>query len=54
MEEFARNVVLDSADSFAYFQRKLKDNGVIKALRKAGIKDGDTVRVMDIEFEFIE
>lgn len=54
MEELARNVVLDSSDSFAYFQKKLKEAGVIKALRKAGIKDGDTVRVMDIEFEFIE
>lgn len=54
MEELARNVVLDSYDSFTYFQRKLKDNGVIKALRKAGAKDGDTVRVLDIEFEFVE
>ncbi|MBQ8882023.1 MAG: Obg family GTPase CgtA, partial [Clostridia bacterium] len=54
MDELARNVVLDSYDSFTYFQRKLKDNGVIKALRKAGAKDGDTVRVLDIEFEFVE
>ena len=54
MEELARNVVLDSSDSFAYFQKRLKDAGVIKALKKAGIEDGDTVRVMDIEFEFVE
>ncbi len=54
MEELARNVVLDSSDSFAYFQRRLKEAGVLKALRKAGIKDGDTVRVLDVEFEFVE
>ncbi len=54
MEELARNVVLDSYDSFQYFQRKLKDEGVIKALRRAGATDGDTVRVLDIEFEFVE
>ena len=54
MEELARNVVIDSSDSFAYFQRKLKDEGVIKALKKHGIADGDTVRVLDIEFEFVE
>lgn len=54
VEELARNVVLDSYDSFNYFQRKLKDTGIIKALRKAGAADGDTVRVLDIEFEFVE
>lgn len=54
MEELARNVVLDSYDSFTYFQKQLKEHGVIKALRKAGATDGDTVRVLDIEFEFVE
>lgn len=54
MEELARNVVLDSYDSFNFFQRKLKELGVIKALRAAGAGDGDTVRILDIEFEFVE
>lgn len=54
VEELARNVVLDNYDSFRYFQKKLKETGVIKALRKAGAKDGDTVRVLDVEFEFVE
>ncbi len=54
VEELARNVVLDSYDSFRYFQKKLKETGIIKALRKAGAKDGDTVRVLDIEFEYVE
>lgn len=54
VDELARNVVLDDYDSFAYFQKKLKECGVIKALRKSGIKDGDLVRIMDIEFDFVE
>ena len=54
VEVLARNVVLDSYDSFRYFQKKLKETGIIKALRKAGAKDGDTVRVLDIEFEYVE
>ena len=54
VEELARNVVLDSYDSFRYFQKKLKETGIIKALRKAGAKDSDTVRVLDIEFEYVE
>ena len=54
MDELARNVVIDNYDSFKYFQKQLKDRGVIKALRKAGAKDGDLIRIMDIEFDYVE
>lgn len=54
MDELARNVVIDNYDSFKYFQKQLKDRGVIRALRKAGAKDGDLIRIMDIEFNFVE
>ena len=54
MDELARNLVIDNYDSFKYFQKQLKDRGVIKALRKAGAKDGDLIRIMDIEFNFVE
>lgn len=54
MDELARKVVLDDYDSMNFFQKKLKECGVIKALRTAGAKDGDTVRILDIEFEFVE
>lgn len=49
-----RNVVLDDYESFRYFQKMLKDRGVIKELVKNGCKEGDTVRISDIEFDFIE
>ena len=49
-----RNVVLDDYESFRYFQKMLKDRGVIKELVKNGCKEGDTVRIADIEFDFIE
>ena len=54
IEELARGVVLNSYDSFNYFQKRLRDDGVIKALKKAGAQEGDTVRILDIEFEFVE
>lgn len=54
IDELARNVVLDSYDSMQYFQKQLKERGINKALRKAGAKDGDTVRILDIEFEYYE
>lgn len=49
-----RNVVLDDYESFRYFQKTLKDRGVIKALYKNGCKEGDTVRIGDIEFDFVD
>ncbi len=54
IDVLVRNVVLDDYESFKYFQKVLKDKGVIKALRKNGAQEGDTVRIGDVEFDFIE
>ena len=47
-----RNVVLNAPDSMAYFQKVLKDKGVIKALRERGVAEDDTVVVGGVEFAF--
>ena len=44
----------DDPESLAYFQRTLRKNGVIDALEKAGVKEGDPVKIYDLEFDFIE
>ena len=49
-----RNVVLDDYDSLAYMQKTLLDFGVIAELRKKGAKDGDTVVIGEIEFDFVD
>lgn len=36
------------------FLRILRNNGLEKELRKAGVEDGDSVRIADIEFDFVE
>ncbi len=54
IDELARNVVLDDYDSMRYFHKRLNETGIIKALRNSGAKDGDLVRILDIEFEFVE
>ena len=54
VEMLSRKVNLDDYDSFAYFQKVLRDRGVIAALRKNGATDGSTVIVGDIEFEFVD
>ncbi len=41
-------------DSMRHFQKLLVDFGVIKALRKAGAKTGDTVSLEGLEFDFVE
>ena len=49
-----RNVVLSDPDSMAYFQKILRDKGVIKALKKSGVQENDVVIVGQVEFEFRE
>lgn len=46
------SVNFDDRDSMSYFQRMLRRNGVIDALEQFGVKDGDTVRMFDLEFDF--
>ncbi len=49
-----QNVTISSDDSFAFFQKVLKDRGVISELKKRGMKEGDTVLIGDIEFEWMD
>ena len=53
VDMLCRNVVLTNPDSMAYFQRVLKLRGVFKALEKSGCKQGDTVIVGEVEFEYV-
>lgn len=49
-----RSVNFDDYESLNYFQNVLLDSGVIDALRDAGINEGDTVSIYDLEFDFVE
>lgn len=40
-------------ESLQYFERVLRSSGIITALEQAGINEGDTVCVYDVEFEFM-
>ncbi|TQS74676.1 GTPase ObgE [Ornithinibacillus gellani] len=48
MTDFARD------EAVQRFSRQLRSMGVDEALRERGAKDGDTVRLLEFEFEFIE
>ncbi|MCR6110250.1 GTPase ObgE [Bacillus sp. A301a_S52] len=41
-------------DSVQRFSRKMRHMGIDQALRDLGAEDGDTVRILNYEFEFIE
>ena len=43
---------LDSEKGFAFFQRFLKDNGILEELENLGIKEGDTVRMYGFSFDY--
>lgn len=54
MERLLDSVNFDDEESMNWFHRTLRRWGVIDALRNAGAKEGDTVRIGDMEFDFVE
>lgn len=54
IENLSRGVVISDQVSFAYFQTRLKEMGVIDMLKAKGLKNGDTVIIKDITFEYNE
>jgi GTP-binding protein len=43
----------DDYESLQYFERVLRSSGIIKALIRAGVQEGDVVHVNDFEFEYV-
>lgn len=43
---------LDSEKGFQFFQKFLKDGGILDDLEAAGIEEGDTVRMYGLEFDY--
>lgn len=43
---------LESEKGFVFFQNFLKENGILEELEKLGIKEGDTVRMYGLSFDY--
>ncbi len=54
MERLLESVNFDDLDSLNWFHRTLRRWGVIDALREAGAGEGCTVRIGEMEFDFID
>lgn len=46
-------VDMDDYESLQYFQRVLRQSGVIDKLEEMGIQEGDTVSILDFDFDYI-
>ena len=54
MERLIESVNFEDTESLNWFHRTLRKMGVIDALREAGAGEGSTVRIAEMEFDFVE
>ena len=54
MERLLESVNFDNEESLNWFHRSLRRLGVIDALRERGAKEGDSVVIGEMEFDFVE
>lgn len=54
LEKLCGRINFSDRESLMYFQKSLNDNGIIDKLREAGCTEGDTVKMFDIEFDFVD
>ena len=54
VDKLLNRVNPDDYESLQYFQRALRKLGMIDALREQGVQDGDTVRMGDWDFDFVD
>ena len=43
----------DDYESLQYFERVLRESGIIDGLRENGVHDGDTVSIHGMEFDYV-
>ncbi|MBR6729398.1 MAG: GTPase ObgE, partial [Clostridia bacterium] len=53
-EKIVASTNFSDYESLQFFQRSLRDSGIIDALEAAGISEGETVRMSDLEFEYMK
>ena len=54
MQRFIDSVNFGDEDSVNWFHRTLRDKGIIDALREKGAGEGCTIRIADMEFDFVD
>ena len=52
LERLLNDINFDDYESRMYFDRQLRQSGLFTRLEELGIRDGDTVSIYDLEFEY--
>lgn len=52
VERLLESIYFDDVDSLRFFQDTLRKKGVIEELEKLGVQEGDSIFILDNEFEF--
>ena len=52
IQKLMGSVNFNDTESMMYFDRVLRESGVFERMEELGIKDGDTVSIYDLEFEY--
>ncbi len=53
IERLVNSTNFEDMDSLSYFQKLLRDRGVIDKLKELGVNEGDLVRMYGIEFDYL-
>ena len=53
LERLVADINFDDYESRQYFDRQLRQSGLFDRLEEMGIRDGDTVSLYDLEFEYL-
>lgn len=54
VRSLSSSINFDDTESLSYFQRIIRKKGIISTLKAEGIQEGDTVRMYDVEFEYMD
>ena len=54
VDSLSRKIAVDNVDSMRFFEKELQARGVYDQLKKAGLKDGDTVIIGGVDFDWVE
>ncbi len=54
IDDLLRRVNFDSVDSLQWFQKQLRDQGIIDQLHELGAEEGDTIALGDLLFDFVD
>ncbi|MBQ3866060.1 MAG: GTPase ObgE, partial [Clostridia bacterium] len=53
LARFVQKINFADRDDLRFFQRVMKESGVEDAMQNAGVKDGDTVNIYGLEFDYV-